>query len=222
MPLILYIDTASEMAIVGLGTEDGVLASEMNTDQMNHASFVQPAIQRVLAVTSVDIEQIDAVAVVNGPGSYTGLRVGLASAKGICYTLHKPLIALNTLAIMASAAIQSFNDSFALYCPLIDARRNEVFTAIYNSALDVVLPPQPKIIEPDSFNIYLDEQRVLFFGSGHNKCGKSISHKNAVFKDVHYTTNHISVLAAKAYMNTQFADIAYSEPFYTKDFFSTG
>lgn len=222
MAIILCIDTAAEMATIGLGTEDEILASEINTDQKNHASFAQPAIQRALANTSLEFNQIDAVAVVNGPGSYTGLRVGLASAKGICYTLNIPLITLNTLTVMALAAVEFFNDSSILYCPLIDARRNEVFTAVYNSELDILLPPQPKIVEPESFNIFLERQRVVFFGSGHNKCGKIISHKNAVFKDVHYTINHMNLLALEAYRKNQFADIAYIEPFYTKEFFSPG
>ncbi len=222
MATLLCIDTAGETATVGLGNEDGVITAETSTDQKNHAAFIQSAVQRILSRASVDFSQIDAVAVVNGPGSYTGLRVGLASAKGICYALNKPLITLNTLAVMALAAMEDVKDSSLLYCPLIDARRNEVFTAVYDSALHVILPPQPKIVEPESFNIYLDKQRVVFFGSGHNKCMRIINHTNANFEDVFYTGNQINKLAINAYKDAQFADIAYTEPFYTKDFFLQG
>ena len=220
MAIILCIDTAGEMAIVGIGNETEVIAFETNSDQKNHAAFIQPSIKRVLVSASLGFNDIDAVTVVNGPGSYTGLRVGLASAKGICYALNKPLITLNTLMVMASAAVQRFDDRKAFYCPLIDARRNEVFTAVYDVELQLLLLPQPMILEQNSFNTFLDEQKMIFFGSGHNKCETTISHRNAVFEDVSYSIKQINELAQKAFQNGQFAEIAYTEPFYTKDFFS--
>lgn len=222
MPILLTIDTAGETASVALSNDKDVIASRVSTDQKNHASFIQAAIQDIIQTTGIAINNIDAVSVVNGPGSYTGLRVGLASAKGIAYATSKPLILLNTLTVMALAAIEKFNLTDALYCPMIDARRNEVFTAVYDSALNIILPPQPIVIEKDSYKNFLEEQKVVFFGSGHNKCGKVISHENAVFADVPYSVFHITSLTSQAYMESDFSDIAYSEPFYTKEFYSTG
>ena len=163
MALVLCIDTALETATVGVCNEESVLASAVQSDQKQGAAFVQPAIQEMLRNTSISFSQLDAVAVVNGPGSYTGLRVGLASAKGICYALNKPLIVINTLEVMAVAAIKTEQNKNALYCPMIDARRNEVFTAIYDASLVCLLPPQGLIIEADSFAPWLTEPRQLFF-----------------------------------------------------------
>ena len=191
----------------------------MNTEQKQHASFIQPALQQLLQSANASFNDIDAVSVVNGPGSYTGLRVGLATAKGICYALNKPLILINTLIVMASAAVEYCNDRSLLCCPLIDARRSEVFTAVYDSDLHALVAPQPMIVDSESFTIFLNEQKVFFFGSGHNKCKKIINHKNAVFGDVYYTMNHINHLSQFAYSMARFANTAYAEPFYTKDFF---
>lgn len=219
MPILLSIDTAGETATIGLGDEKGILDFETSADQRNHASFIQPAVQRLMQKNGLSFGDIAAVNAVNGPGSYTGLRVGLSSAKGITYATGAPLILLNTLTVMASAAIGKFNDKEALFCSQIDARRDEVFTALYNFELDSLLAPQPLILEKDSYNFFLEKQKVIFFGSGHNKCKKIISHKNAVFADVQYTMDHINSLGYKTFLKNQFADVAYSEPFYTKDFF---
>lgn len=133
MPLILHIDTATNYASICISKDDVVLGFEENAEQKNHASFLQPAIKAMFAKCNFNLSDIDAVAVTNGPGSYTGLRVGLASAKGLCFALNKALILLNTLQVMAAASIESKKeeDIDILFCPMIDARRMEVFTALY-------------------------------------------------------------------------------------------
>ena len=219
MALVLCIDTAMETASVGLCSADEIIGSLISADQKNHAAFVQPAIQKMMQSGSFSFNDLDAVAVVNGPGSYTGLRVGLASAKGISYATGKPLILLNTLEVMAMAAIEQYGDETALYCPMIDARRNEVFTVVYDFYLHPILAPQPLIIEENSFNNIIEKQKIYFFGSGHNKCKKTLLYENAVFSDTVYSLHHISQLAQQYYRKQRFLDIAYAEPFYTKDFY---
>ena len=222
MALLLCIDTALEKAFVGLCDGALIMASLANNEQKTHAAFVQSGIQSIMQSTGVSFQQIDAVAVVNGPGSYTGLRVGLATAKGICYAANKPLILINTLEVMALAATQEVKDASALYCPMIDARRNEVFAAIYNFFLQSVLHPQPLIIEEGGFADLLEEQKIYFSGSGHNKCKHILRHRNAFFDNIEYDLSHTNELAQRSYEEKQFAGIAYAEPFYTKEFFLPG
>lgn len=222
MALLLCIDTALETAAVGLCSDNTILNSETNTDQKNHAAFVQPAIQKMVQTCGVSFDDIDAVAVGNGPGSYTGLRVGLATAKGICYAARKPLILLSTLEVMTGAAIERYNDEKALYCPMIDARRNEVFTAVYNYFLEPVWPPQPLIVQENSFGEILRKQKIYFFGSGHKKCEKILKHENTVFADIFYTLYHVNKLAQLVFGEKRFSDTAYAEPYYVKDFYKGG
>ncbi|MEO7210859.1 MAG: tRNA (adenosine(37)-N6)-threonylcarbamoyltransferase complex dimerization subunit type 1 TsaB, partial [Chitinophagaceae bacterium] len=134
MALILNIDTSATRAFIVLSSDEKCLASIANNEQKTHASFVQPAIKEIFSKSTFSLTDIDAVSVVAGPGSYTGLRVGMASAKGISYALQKPLILLDTLALMALAAIEApaYKNFEGLICPMIDARRMEVFTAIFN------------------------------------------------------------------------------------------
>ena len=134
MALILIIDSAFEQCVVALSNNEEVIAHEESIVQKDHASFLQPAIKKVCDTASLNLSSIDAIAVVNGPGSYTGLRVGLASAKGIAYVLNKPLLLLNTLDVLAFALQkESSLKTNILFCPMIDARRMEVFTALYNT-----------------------------------------------------------------------------------------
>ena len=198
MALLLCIDTALEKAFVGLCNGSHVMASLVNNEQKNHAGFVQSGIQSIMRSTGISFQQIDAVAVVNGPGSYTGLRVGLASAT------------------------RDAEDASALYCPMIDARRNEVFAAVYNFFLKPLLHPQPFIIEEGSFAGLLEEQKIYFTGSGHNKCEHSLQHRNAIFTNIEYHLSHTNELAQRLYEVKQFSSIAYAEPYYTKEFFLPG
>jgi tRNA threonylcarbamoyladenosine biosynthesis protein TsaB len=168
-----------------------------------------------------DLRDLDAIAVSNGPGSYTGLRVGLATAKGICFALHIPLIILNTLEVMTVAVLNSgLTDTPTnfLLCPLIDARRMEVFTALYDKNLNELLPQHAKIIDEKSFEKELAAGQVLFFGNGAEKCRSIITHPNAVFITAEHNAAAMIPLAEKKLQAKEFADPAYAEPFYIKEF----
>jgi len=223
VPLLLNIDTATEHAGICLSNDQEILALTESAEQKNHAAFVQPAIEAMMRQTGIALKDIDAVAVTAGPGSYTGLRVGLSSAKGICFALQKPLILVNTLEVMAQALISDEPElaaaSTTLFCPMIDARRMEVFTALYNTQLQEQQGPHALVLEPGSFDTLLEKHRVIFSGSGHQKLQKILSHPHAIFAGVQHTAGHLATRALIAYNSNRFADLAYSEPIYTKEFF---
>ncbi|HEX3025253.1 MAG TPA: tRNA (adenosine(37)-N6)-threonylcarbamoyltransferase complex dimerization subunit type 1 TsaB [Chitinophagaceae bacterium] len=225
MALILNIDTATEYAGVCISDGENVLAIEESRDQKNHAGFVQSAIKKIIVKKGISFSSIDAVAVTQGPGSYTGLRVGLATAKGLCYALKKPLILINTLEVMALASImESKNKQLKideiLFCPMIDARRMEVFTAIYNSQLENVLQPTAMILDEHSFSKEPANRSIIFSGSGSSKLQGLLSHQNVIFFNTKHNVIHLSMLAALRFKNNKFNDIAYSEPLYLKEFFN--
>ena len=220
MAYILSIDTATEIASIVLGNEHQILSFRENKEQKTHASFVQPAIDDLLKESGLQMYDIAAVAVSNGPGSYTGLRVGLSSAKGIAYALNKPLILLNTLEIMAQSAILQVNDESLLYSPMIDAKRMEVFTAIYNISLNNLFVPSAVILTEDSFKDILESNKVAFFGSGAEKSKSVINNSNASYFSIEKNTEAINLLAHKNYILKDLADFAYAEPFYLKSFYT--
>ncbi len=225
MPLLLHIDTATEQASVCLSREEQVLGLVSSLEQKNHAGFVQPAIQQLLADNGCSIQELDAISVTSGPGSYTGLRVGLATAKGISYALQKPLILVNTLEIMARAVLRDLKErgippsSDTLLCPMIDARRMEVFTALYTADLAEVQPPHALILEKGCFSDLLANQPVIFSGSGHVKLKELVNSPNASFSHTLHNATDLAIPALSAYHSGQFADLAYSEPLYIKEFF---
>jgi tRNA threonylcarbamoyladenosine biosynthesis protein TsaB len=218
MSLLLNIDTATSSAGICLAENGLSLAMVNNEDQKQHASFVQPAIKELLNKTGKKINDLDAVAVTIGPGSYTGLRVGLASAKGICYALNIPLITVSTLKVMASAAINTRAD---LLCPMIDARRMEVFAAIYNRSLDIVVPEQAIMLTESSFVELMEEKSILFFGDGAPKWKTLVHNNNAIFDNCHFSAVHLAALSFGLFKEKKFSDLAYTEPVYLKEFYST-
>ena len=220
MSLILNIDTSSANAYVFLADGKQLLAAEQNNEQKNHASFLEPAIQRLFKTARLSIKQLDAVAVVSGPGSYTGLRVGVATAKGLCYALGKPLIFLNTLSIMARASLETNAEKSAFYCPMIDARRMEVFTAVYDFSLKLIMEPQALLLTETSFEEYLKDNTMIFSGDGSHKFSAICKAEKAVFSPVNYDVKQISETSLALYSKKKFEDLAYSEPFYLKEFFS--
>ena len=217
MAILLHIDTALEKAFVGL-SRNGVLIMDIeNTVQYDHAAFVQPAIRHILDKCNFSMDDIDAVGVTIGPGSYTGLRVGMASAKGICYALNKPLLAVTTLEVMAAAAIEVF-PGFDAYCPIIDARRDEVYTALYEQPMKVVFPPHAVKLSVDFFAQELQHKKILFFGSGAAKWKQmNVFSNNASFEEVMYNGKHLAELLFRCFNNSLFCNLAYTEPFYIKD-----
>lgn len=224
MALILHIDTAQEEATVALSHNDQILQVLHNADQKQHASFIQPAIQQIMQHSTFNIQTLTAVSIIAGPGSYTGLRVGLASAKGLCYALNIPLITLNTLEVMAMAAInvsthQHINAS-TLFCPMIDARRDEVFTALYDHKLNSILKPCAMILNEQSFMEIKKSHELVFLGSGAAKWNVICTNNNKV--DISATNiAEVQVLLAHHYFKHKiFADVTYAEPFYIKDFYT--
>ena len=222
MSWILHIDTALETACVSIAFDGKLVAEKFNISQKDHASFLQPSIAELLVVAGMSIKQIDAVAVVNGPGSYTGLRVGMASAKGLCYALNKPLITIGSLQIMAATAIEQLHkkDDSTLFCPMIDARRMEVFTAVYDQQMIEIEAPCAIELSQDLFVNRMLKNSLYFFGNGALKWKMICSNENAHFITVENNNMIVSTLAYQYLRKNQFANLAYSEPAYIKDFFS--
>ena len=224
MSLLLNIDTAIDTAYISIAKNGIILEEASNKDQKEHAAFLQPAIQLIAKKAGISLRELDAIAVVSGPGSYTGLRVGMASAKGLCYALKKPLITITTLKILTYQIIEEMDISAitnnTLFCPMIDARRMEVFTTIYNKALNIELLPCSMIVDENSFSNFLFHNNIFFFGNGAPKCENILRHKNAHFKNSIYNPLYMSILANEEFKKKQFSELAYTEPFYIKEFYN--
>ncbi len=224
MSFLLNIDTATSYASVCISQDGEVMSLEANSQQKEHAGFLHGAINNGLKKAGIGIKRIDAVAVTSGPGSYTGLRVGMSAAKGFCFALGKPMICVNTLEVMAMAAIKSTaNDNHSynlLYCPMIDARRLEVFTAIYDKNLRTVLQPCAMILNPLSINVISPEQ-VLCTGDGAGKFKNLNPGEKYLFKEVQHSAADLALLAHGLFKNRQFSDPVYTAPEYYKEFFTT-
>ena len=215
MSLILNIDTALESASVCLATDKEIIALDINENQKDQAAWLHKAIAEMLKKNNFTPNQLNAVAVSIGPGSYTGLRVGLSAAKGLCFALGIPLIAINTLRIMAYALK---NEAVSLICPLIDARRMEVFVAVYDKSLQEKIPAHALIANGASFNFLLSHDKILFGGTGSNKLQPLILHSNACFSNTTSNASHLAELSQICYIKKEFADLTYKEPLYVKDF----
>jgi len=215
--LILNIDTAVQTSSVCLANDEKILGTKINPEQKDSAAWLHVAIKELLEEQKVLLKDVKAIAISEGPGSYTGLRVGMSAAKGLCYALNIPLIGISTLQMMASAAINLDTD---LYCPMIDARRMEVFAAVFDKGLNVVLPPHNLILNENSFDEFMANNRMLFFGNGSDKFRSLARHSNADFQWIEATAEHMILLSLSMYKQGIFADLAYAEPFYGKDFHS--
>ncbi len=223
MPLILSIETSTKVCSVALYRGQTLLASSEILIEKSHSKFITVLIENLFAHSGENMAALDAVAVSKGPGSYTGLRIGVSTAKGLCYALDKPLIAIDTLRSMAYE-VNRFNTGKYILCPMIDARRMEVYCALYDHTLGCKEDVSAKIIDEHSFNDLLQNEPLLFFGDGSQKCIKLIGqHKNAVFiNNVFPSAINIGALALQAFEEERFEDVAYFEPFYLKDFVRFG
>lgn len=219
MALILNIDTATEKGSISLSKDGISLALSENGEQKDHASWLHTAIEKMMVGNGFLMKDLDAVAVTSGPGSYTGLRVGMAAAKGFCYGLQIPLLTENTLKVMAFAAREQFPSS-GLFCPMIDARRMEVFTAVYQNDLMEQLPVMAMVIDQNSFSGLLRDHTVSFFGGGSYKCKPLIASPNALFLEINYNAGYLGILSFLRYLQREFTELAYSEPVYTKEFYT--
>lgn len=215
---VLQINTAFNEASIGIGLNGALVDESINTTQQEHAGFLQPAIQELCKRTGIGLKSLAAVSVMNGPGSYTGLRVGLSAAKGICYALKIPLICINTLDWIAFG---NLSDNIDLVCPMIDARRMEVFTGLYTREMNRVLEPSALVLDEQSFAAELVEERIGFVGNGAAKWEDICHNHNAFFPLAMHHSGHFAAMSLTHYHNKQFADLAYAEPFYTKEFFNT-
>ncbi len=218
MPTILHIDTATEIGSVFLSGDDIPSQLETNIHQREHASWLHAAIQKVTMAAGISLKNIDAVAVSIGPGSYTGLRVGLSAAKGICYAMNIPLIPINTLLLIASAALQEEETPFFI-CPAIDARRMEIFTAVYDHQLQEVLAPQALILNENSFDTFLTKSKMIFIGSGAAKVHNILKNKNVIISKKIGDASGLQTFALKNFSKKSFANLAYTEPLYLKEFY---
>lgn len=222
MALILNIETATAVCSVALSDQGRIIALNESAEGYTHAENLTLFIRDVLKEAGTTMSAIDAVAVSKGPGSYTGLRIGVSAAKGICFATGKPLIAVPTLKSMAAGAAAKEQETGLLFCPMIDARRMEVYCAIYNAGLEEVAAAAAVVVDKNSFLQLLSSDRVMFFGDGAPKCREQLSASpNAMFASYLPSAANMAPLAEKAFAEKKFEDAAYFEPFYLKDFVST-
>lgn len=201
---------------MALSNNEEVIAHEKSIVQKDHASFLQLAIKKICEDALINLSAIDAVAVLNGPGSYTGLRVGLATAKGICYVLQKPLILLNTLDVLAFALQQNTQSQEVFFCPMIDARRMEVFTALYNNNLNLIRNYTSVVLDNTFLSSERQQHQVIVGGNGSEKLKAITGFEDVTYGALNYSIHHLIKLALKSFKTANFASLAYSEPFYIK------
>ena len=223
MSLILQIETATTTCSVALA-QGGILLAYKEVNQRNiHAEVITLFIEEIIKEAGKTYHDLDAIAVSCGPGSYTGLRIGVSTAKGLCFALDKPLIAIETLQAMADGLVAEGivqADTSTLLCPMIDARRMEVYTAVFDSQGKRVMPTSAVIVDENSFNSLLKINKMLFFGDGADKCIVALGTiANAQFiPGFINTARHLTTSALERYWQKDFEDVAYFEPYYLKDF----
>jgi len=226
MPTLLHIETATRICSVALSRDGQLLAMKESSEKNIHSSVITPFIEELLKETGISFPGLDAVSVSMGPGSYTGLRIGVSTAKGICFAQDKPLIAIGTLEALAWGALEmipgakDIPEDDILVCPMIDARRMEVYNALYDNRLRVIKEVQAEVITADSFQKELTAHPVWFTGDGAEKCREFFSgNKHARFiENPMPSARYLIEPAEKRFEAEQFEDTAYFEPFYLKDF----
>lgn len=229
MALILNIETSTEVCSVTLAKNGKTLYQKENTEGLNHSKLLSVFIEDIFSENNLDINTIDAVAVSKGPGSYTGLRIGVSVAKGLCYGLEKPLIGIGSIEAMGHYVAQNTSEFYKaeageelLFCPMIDARRMEVYTALFENGGNTLTEVTAEIIDENSYSDQLQDRKILFFGNGADKCREKITHENALFMGpVKTTARFMQNLAEIKYNKKEFENVAYFEPFYLKDFVAT-
>jgi len=216
LTFILNIETATKNCSVSISKEAKTVAlKELNDGNYSHAEKLHELIGQVVLEAKIALSDLNAIAVSKGPGSYTGLRIGVSAAKGLSFALDIPLISANTL---KSLALSVFIDK-GYKIPLLDARRMEVYSQIFNEKNEKIRDVYAEIITPESFSEYLNNQKVYFFGDGAQKCKGIITHKNATFIDGKFpSAKEMSIISYEKYLKNEFEDVAYFEPFYLKEF----
>lgn len=220
MSLILHLETATTVCSVALSSHGKLLALKEENKGFTHAEHLTVFIEEVMRNADKSLSELDAIAVSKGPGSYTGLRIGVATAKGLCFALNKPLIAINTLSSMAYGASVKYKNSIYL-CPMLDARRMEVYTALYTQHGVEVMPTEALILDQYSFQQKLDDSEILFFGDGAVKFKELSNHPHAKFdSELQPSAGNMIHLANEKFEQQLFEDLAYFEPYYLKEFYS--
>ena len=220
MAIILNIDSSLEIATVSIAKDGIILQHEVNNVQKQHASFLHSAVQKLTNDLQIKLQEVDAISCTVGPGSYTGLRVGLAAAKGFCYALNKPLITIGTLEAMAHSMQIQQSDKTLYYCPMIDARRMEVYTALYNQDLIELKPAYAIVLDEYFCEEELKEKKILFFGNGMQKYKNIIKNDHALFEQIGDIYNTINILSYKRFIENKFAPLAAAAPLYAKEFYN--
>ena len=218
MPLILNIETSTKNCSVALFSGSNLIAEKsLLSEKHSHSETLTLFVEDVIKKSNYTLVDLDAISISKGPGSYTGLRIGVSTAKGLSYSLNRPLISVSTLRSMAFYMSKK-KLNYDLYCPMIDARRMEVFSSFYDKDNNQVREVMADIIDENSYNKEL-ENKVLFFGDGSNKCKDVLTSGNAYFIDnFSPSATYMGILSLEKYNNKDFEDVAYFEPFYLKDF----
>jgi tRNA threonylcarbamoyladenosine biosynthesis protein TsaB len=230
LAIILNIETATAVCSVAVGIDGEVRGLKEEHKERSHASQLNVFIEQLLDELAIPLNEIDAVSVSKGPGSYTGLRIGASTAKGLCYSLGKPLIAIDTLKSIAARGVKKLlNGALSFcpddikqvhFCPMIDARRMEVYAAIYDINLNVVRDVQADIVDESTYSAFLQKRSVVFLGDGMEKCKEAIgTHEGQIFLDgIMPSAEAMVALSEKKFQNKEFENTAYFEPYYLKDF----
>lgn len=216
---ILCIDTTSEFCSVSLFINQNLIENNNSKIERSHSKLLIKLIDDTLNNNKLKIADIDIFSISKGPGSYTGLRIGLSSIKGFCYALDKPLVSINTLKILAISALENIDDKDFILCPMIDARRMEVYTKSFDHNLNELSNDQAIILEKDTFDNYKDK-KVYFFGDGSDKYKKIVNRKNFIFLDnINPDSKFMGKLSYDKFINRNFEDLSSFEPNYIKDFY---
>jgi len=230
MAIILNIESATSACSVAISRDGQLLGVKESNEDKSHARLLTVFIEDLLKTNNLKPKDITAIAVSKGPGSYTGLRIGVSTAKGLCYATDSKLIAVNTLQAMSYGIIQKIRNNEinipdtedVILCPMIDARRMEVYSAFFNLNGEFIRDVKAEVIDTNSFSDILENTKMVFFGDGSEKLTKTIIHKNAIFiKDFYPSSEYMISLSHEAFKKNDFVDLAYFEPFYLKDFIAT-
>lgn len=227
MSKILLIESGTNVCSIAVAVDLEVVGLRESADEKAHAALLTIFIDQLVKETGISIAQLDAIVVSKGPGSYTGLRIGVSAAKGICYAAEKPLISINSLDSMTQGAYQLYKSiieksGIDYFCPMIDARRMEVYTALYDKEFNRIKETEALVVDESTFKNHLEHKKILYFGNGAIKCREIINHPNAFFIDDFSPSAQFMIpLAIKALTNQTFEDVAYFEPYYLKDFIAT-
>ncbi len=222
MAYILHIESTSTVCSIAISKDAELIALKELNNGYTHAENLHVFIEQLLKETSLSSKDLNAISISSGPGSYTGLRIGFSAAKGLAYALQIPLITIDTLKALSNTAIQKIKAD-AFFCPMMDARRMEVYCAVYDNSLNEILPVQALVLDETSVKIVALNKNIYFFGDGMPKAKDLLQTlPNAYFiEDITASASSMISLAFEKYISKDFADVAYSEPNYLKEFFFT-